>query len=71
MTDEDIDYSDIPPVRDFSGFVRGKFHRPEKQSVTIRLDADVVDWFKGRETKYQTAVNRVLREYMLTHLKSA
>jgi len=71
MTDEDIDYSDIPPVRDFSGFVCGKFHRPEKQSVTIRLDADVVDWFKGRETKYQTAVNRVLREYMLTHLKSA
>lgn len=71
MTDEDIDYSDIPPVRDFSGFRRGVFYRPEKQAVTIRLDADVVAWFKGREPKYQTAVNRVLRDYMLSHRKSA
>lgn len=71
MSDEDIDYSDIPPVRDFSGFRRGVFYRPEKQSVTIRLDADVVAWFKGSERKYQTAVNRVLRDYMLSHRKSA
>lgn len=71
MKDEDIDYSDIPPVRDFSNFVRGKFYRPEKQAVTIRLDSDVVAWFKDREPKYQTAVNRVLREYMLNHRKSA
>lgn len=71
MTDEDIDYSDIPPVRDWTGAVRGKFYRPEKQAVTIRLDADVVDWFKGREARYQTSVNRVLREYMLSHRKPA
>jgi uncharacterized protein (DUF4415 family) len=71
MSDEDIDYSDIPPVRDFSNFVRGKFYRPEKQAVTIRLDADVVAWFKSSEPKYQTAVNRVLRDYMLSHRKSA
>lgn len=70
MSDEDIDYSDIPPVRDFSGF-RRVFYRPEKQAVTIRLDADVVAWFKGSEPKYQTAVNRVLRDYMLSHRKSA
>ena len=71
MSDEDIDYSDIPPVRDFSGFRRGVFYRPEKQAVTIRLDADVVAWFKSSEPKYQTAVNRVLRDYMLSHRKSA
>ena len=71
MSDEDIDYSDIPPVRDFSGWRRGVFYRPEKQAVTIRLDADVVAWFKGSEPKYQTAVNRVLRDYMLSHRKSA
>ena len=71
MSDEDIDYSDIPPVRDFSGFRRGVLYRPEKQAVTIRLDADVVAWFKGSEPKYQTAVNRVLRDYMLSHRKSA
>lgn len=70
MSDDDIDYSDIPAVTDFSGFKRGVFYRPEKQTVTIRLDADVVAWFKGAEPKYQTAVNRVLREYMLAHAKT-
>lgn len=71
MTDDEIDYSDIPPTTDFSGFRRGLFYRPDKQAVTIRLDADVVAWFKSTEPKYQTAVNRVLREYMLAHAKSA
>jgi hypothetical protein len=70
MSDDDIDYSDIPPTTDFSGFRRGVFYRPEKQPVTIRLDADVVDWFKRTEPKYQTAVNRVLREYMLANRKA-
>lgn len=71
LADEDIDLSDAPEITDFSGFKRGVFYRPEKQTVTIRLDADVVAWFKGAEPKYQTAVNRVLREYMLSHAKSA
>ena len=70
IRDEDIDFSDAPEITDWTGAVRGKFHRPEKQSVTIRLDADVVAWFKGAEPKYQTAVNRVLREYMLSHAKA-
>jgi uncharacterized protein (DUF4415 family) len=52
-------------VRDWNGAVRGRFYRPVKQAVTIRLDADVVAWFKARDRKYQTAVNRALREYML------
>lgn len=71
MTDDEIDFSDLPEVTDWTGAVRGKFYRPEKQAVTIRLDADVVAWFKGSEPKYQTAVNRVLRDYMLSRLKSA
>ena len=70
IRDEDIDFSDAPEITDWTGAVRGKFYRPEKQTVTIRLDADVVAWFKGAEPKYQTAVNRVLREYMLSHVKS-
>jgi uncharacterized protein (DUF4415 family) len=67
MSDDEIDFSDAPEITDWSGAVRGKFYRPEKQAVTIRLDSDVVAWFKAREDKYQTAVNRVLREYMLSH----
>jgi uncharacterized protein (DUF4415 family) len=71
MRDEDIDFSDIPLTTDWTGAVRGKFYRPEKQTVTIRLDQDVVAWFKSREPRYQTAVNRVLRQYMLDHLDPA
>lgn len=45
---------------------RRRFFRPTKQSVTIRLDTDVVAWFKARteDCGYQTAINRALREYM-------
>ena len=71
MTDDEIDLSDAPEITDWTGAVRGAFYRPEKQAVTIRLDTDVVAWFKGSEPKYQTAVNRVLRDYMLSHRKSA
>lgn len=71
MTEDEIDLSEMPEITDWTGAVRGRFYRPEKQAVTIRLDADVVAWFKGSEPKYQTAVNRVLRDYMLSHRKSA
>lgn len=71
IPDDQIDLSDAPEITDFSGFRRGVFYRPEKQPVTIRLDQDVVAWFKGQEPKYQTAINKVLRDYMIRHAKSA
>ena len=71
LADEDIDTSDAPEITDWTGAVRGKFYRPNKQTVTIRLDADVVAWLKAREPKYQTAVNRILRDYMTARRKSA
>ncbi len=43
-------------------------YKPVKQSVTIRLDSDVVAWFKNREDRYQTAINKVLRKHMLKRL---
>ncbi|MFC5068575.1 BrnA antitoxin family protein [Flaviflagellibacter deserti] len=43
-------------------------YKPVKQSVTIRLDSDVVAWFKSREDRYQTAINKVLRKHMLKRL---
>ena len=70
--DDEIDTSsDMPEIVDWQRAMVGKFYRPIKQPVSIRLDADVVAWFKGSEPKYQTAVNRVLRDYMLSHRKSA
>jgi uncharacterized protein (DUF4415 family) len=71
MNDADIDTSDIPEIVDWSGAERGRFYRPVKQLVTIRLDADVVAWFKKLDRKYQTAVNRALREYMLARVQDA
>jgi uncharacterized protein (DUF4415 family) len=65
MPDEEIDTSDIPEVGDWSGAERGKFYRPVKQQVTLRIDADVLDWFKSQGGKYQTELNRVLREHMM------
>jgi uncharacterized protein (DUF4415 family) len=67
MRDEDIDLSDMPEVLDWSNAVRGKFYRPLKQQVTLRLDADVINWFKtkqGSARGYQTQINAALRKLM-------
>jgi uncharacterized protein (DUF4415 family) len=44
--------------------VRGRFFRPIKKKVTIRIDADVLDWFKSQNPQYQTAINSALRKHM-------
>jgi len=64
MRDEDIDLSDIPPLRNWNGVVIGKFYRPIKKSVTIRIDADVLDWLRGQGKGYQTRINALLRQAM-------
>ena len=67
MPEDQIETGDIPEVRDWSGAVCGKFYRPLKRQLTLRVDADVVDWFQRQAPKggYQTEMNRVLREAML------
>ncbi len=64
MTDKDIDLSDIPEQLDWTGAKRGVFYKPIKQQLTLRLDADVVDWFKRQGEGYQTRINAVLRKYV-------
>ncbi len=63
-SDSEIDFSDIPEVIDWSNAIRGKFYRPVKRHVTLRLDADILEWFKHNHSKYQTAINKVLRDYV-------
>ena len=65
--DKDIDFSDIPEILDWTDAVRGKFYRPLKKHVTLRLDADVLEWFKHKHPKYQTAINSALRQYIHSH----
>ena len=67
LPDEQIDSSDIPEIKDFSNSEIGRFYRPVKKQVTLRLDADLLSWFKGQGGRYQTRINAVLREFMETH----
>jgi uncharacterized protein (DUF4415 family) len=68
MRDDDIDYSDIPPVSP-EMFARGVLRRglkpvPRKKQLTLRIDADVVEWYKAQGLGYQTRINALLRAYM-------
>jgi uncharacterized protein (DUF4415 family) len=66
MDDDDIDYSDISPL-DKSFFKNAMLRLPEpKQAVNIRIDKDVLEWYKKQGTGYQTRMNAVLRMYMQT-----
>ena len=64
MPEDQIDLSDIPEVLDWSSAVIGKFYRPIKEPVTIRLDADLLAWLKSQGPGYQTRINRMLRSEM-------
>jgi uncharacterized protein (DUF4415 family) len=67
MRDDQIDTSDIPERLGARPRHVGLFHRPEKKSITIRLDADLLAWFKKQGRGYQTKMNAILREYFATH----
>ena len=73
MPDAAIDYIDIPRQ---NGAV--KWSRPialvsseNKQQVTLRLDADVLSFFKSTGKRYQSRINAALREYVKAHAKPA
>lgn len=63
LKDEDIDTSDIPELDD-EFFRQAELRVPPKQPVTLRLDADVLTWFKSQGQGYQTRINKLLRSYM-------
>jgi uncharacterized protein (DUF4415 family) len=71
LPDDQIDTSDIPelPPSAWRNAVRGRFYRPVKQAVSLRLDSDVVAWLKKPGKGYQTRVNHILRERMLADLR--
>jgi len=71
IKDEDIDYSDIPEVTDFSNFrpwEQRQMFKPVKVAVTCKLDADIVAWLKQGGKGYQTRLNAILRQAM-THIQ--
>lgn len=70
MQEREIDTSDIPELSSgvWKNAVRGKFYRPVKKAVSLRLDSDVIAWLKKGGKGYQTRANRMLRERMLKDL---
>jgi len=72
LPDSEIDYSDIPPLDDafWKKAVRNPFYRPTKTPTTVRLDSDVLMWFKSQGKGYQTRINDILRLVMLRSLNS-
>ena len=67
VQDSNIDTSEIPPL-DEVFFENAKLRLPDKKrSITVRLDADVLEWFRTQGKGYQTRINAVLRLYMESH----
>ena len=68
LPDNRINTAVVPEQKDWSGARRGVFFRPVKKQLTLRLDADLIDWFKthapGSEG-YQTRINKALRAYVV------
>lgn len=68
MPDDDIDFSDIPPTHGVHWTRPGILASAEnKQQITLRIDADVLNFFKSSGKRYQTRMNNVLRSYMNAH----
>jgi uncharacterized protein (DUF4415 family) len=69
LPDSRIDFSDAPEVLPSADVHVGRFYRPIKQLVSLRVDADVLAWYRARGKRYQTYMNQVLRREMLSRAK--
>ena len=71
MEDEDIDFSECPEITPemFAKKVvrRGLKPTPSKVELTLRVDSDILEWFKAQGSGYQTQMNALLRAYMEAH----
>lgn len=69
MSDEEIDYSDIPPLSD-DFFARADLRIPAQQTQNwVELDPDVAGWFRKRSREYKKRINSVLREHMMAKMR--
>ena len=75
LTDKQIDFSDIPEVTP-EMFARAVVRRglkpvPRKEQLTIRVDSDVLEWYRRQGPGYQTRINALLRAYMQERVRTA
>ena len=74
LPEDQIDTADAPEILDWSDARRGVFYRPVKQQITLRLDADIIAWFKAQAPDgrgYQTDINGALRDHVRRTAQSA
>ena len=75
MTDEDIDFSDIPEMTPemFARAIVRKGLKPVagKSQITLRIDSEVLEWFRAKGTGYQSQMNAVLRAFKEAHEKAS
>ena len=62
LKDDDIDTTDIPEITNFDDAEIGRFYRPKKESISLRVDADVLHWFRQHKG-YQKQINIILRDF--------
>jgi uncharacterized protein (DUF4415 family) len=72
MRESEIDTSDLAvlPPQKWANAVVGKFYKPIKQPIGLRVDSDVIAWFKIQGAGYQSRMNDVLRREMVKNLRS-
>jgi uncharacterized protein (DUF4415 family) len=71
MPENAVDTDEMPEIADWSKAVRGGLYKPVKKPLSLRIDADVIDWFQRKGSGYQTRMNLALREYVDRHRKRA
>jgi uncharacterized protein (DUF4415 family) len=63
IKDEDIDYSDIPELNN-DWFENATLVMPETKPISIKVDNDIVEWYRSQNRNYQAMINAILRAYM-------
>ena len=72
MPDDKIKTGHIPEQADWTGAKRGLFYRPIKKQITLRIDADLIEWFRqhtSSDAGYQTRINEALRAFVTQQVK--
>lgn len=63
-SDEEIDYSDIPPLTE-EFFAKATLRIPAAQAHNlVQIDPDIMSWFQAQNAEYKTLINSVLRRYI-------
>ena len=70
MTDDEIDYTDSPEITAEMFQLMRKYEPQKKITVNLRMNKDIVDFFKEHSQKYQTKINEVLAAFVRGYKKS-